>query len=173
MLSRVCEGLCYTRSILNSIEAGYWQASSTWCHRHLMSQTEIWCHRIWCHRQRFDVTGFDVTDRDLMSQTGIWCHRIWCHKQGFDVTGIWCHRQRYDVTGIWCHRDSTVSFQGSIHKMYSRVSNLVPVPDLDIGLMTGVTGRRKIYTPPKHLISPLVYLEVRSLICISCRIYTL
>jgi hypothetical protein len=37
----------------------------------------------------------------------------------------------------------------------------VPLPKLELGLMVGVTGRQGFLTPPRQLIPPLVYSEVR------------
>jgi hypothetical protein len=48
-----------------------------------------------------------------------------------------------------------------------------PIPELEFGFMAGVTGRQGMLNPPRHLISPLVFPEVRvSLIFnVECPIY--
>jgi hypothetical protein len=46
-------------------------------------------------------------------------------------------------------------------QMLSDVPGLMCLPELELGLTAGVTGRQGMFTPSSHLIPPLVYPEVR------------
>jgi hypothetical protein len=59
-----------------------------------------------------------------------------------------------------------ITFVRPIFKYTNFDRGLLPLPDLEIELTTGVTSQQGILTPPRHPIPPLVFPGVRvSLIC--------
>jgi hypothetical protein len=62
----------------------------------------------------------------------------------------------FGSNAVWC-----VSYQSLSRSWYTNVDyGLHRLPEPELGLMAGVTGRQEMPTPPRHLIPPLVYLEV-------------
>jgi hypothetical protein len=74
---------------------------------------------------------------------------------------IYCY-----LLSLYCRYCELLSFTVPINRLAQTLElrlwlNTYGLPELELGLMVGVTGRQGMLTPPRHLIPPLVYPEVR------------